>query len=281
MELARLKSILEALILVSEEPLTVSAMLLILELDGVTKADVETAIEEIKTKYVSDEACGFSLEVIAGGYQFRTKPSVANYIQRLNMPKPTRLSQAALETLAIVAYRQPVVRSELEEIRGVDSGGVLKTLLERNLIKVIGRRDEAGNPLIYATTSKFLELFNLSSLKELPTLREYEDLEKEHYKGKENPEEESKPILDGVDANPFAEKWSGEDDSMINDLTDSVKRLRRLEKEIFPKPVETIVAVPNPEQASVDATGESLSIPSEIQDADTTPEDTGSRNQPV
>lgn len=251
MELNRLKSILEALILVSEEPLTVGTMTLVLEPDGVTKGDIETALAEIKAKYDEDQSVGFFLVEVAGGYHFRTKTDVSMYIHRLNIPKPSRLSQAALETLAIVAYRQPIVRSEIEDIRGVDSGGVLKTLLERNLLKIIGKRDEAGNPLIYATTTKFLELFNLSSIKELPTLREYEELEKEHYKGTGTPDAETKPLLEGFEASPLVQKWNEEDDGMLNDLTSSIKKLRKLEKDIFPKPVETIVAVPNDPNAPV------------------------------
>lgn len=249
MEPNRLRSIIEAMIFVAEEPLSVNTMLLVLEPDGVTKADIQTALDGIKARCLEDESVGVCLMEVAGGYHFRTKPAASEYIQRMNQPKASRLSQQALETLAIIAYRQPVVRSEIEDIRGVDSGGVLKTLLERNLIKIIGKRDEPGTPLIYATTSRFLELFNLSSLKDLPTLREFEDLEKEHYKGT-TAQEEPKPILEEVNAAPFEQKWTQEDDTMLNELTDSIKKLRRLEKEIFPKPVETIVAVPNQDPTS-------------------------------
>ncbi len=251
MELTQLRSIIEALIFVSDGPLTVGAIALMLEQDGVTKADVETAVEELKTKYANDPASGITLNEVAGGFQFRTKTATAQFILRLNIPKPSKLSQQSLETLAIIAYRQPVVRSEIEDIRGVDSGGVLKTLLERGLIKIIGKRDEAGSPLIYATTSKFLEMFNLGSLHELPTLREYEELEKEHFGNRPKEGEEEKPMLEGVEAAPLVQKWDAEDDSMINDLASSIKNLRRLEKDIFPKPVETFIAVLNPEGVAV------------------------------
>ena len=244
MEQHKLKSALEALILASEEPLNVGTLTLVLEPDGVTKDEIEAAIGEIKTG-CNNDTTGFYLAEVSGGYQFRTKPEVSIYIQRLNMPKPSKLSQAALETLAIIAYRQPVVRSEIEDIRGVDSGGVLKTLLERNLVRIIGKRDEAGNPLIYGTTSKFMELFGLGNLKELPTLREYEELEKEHYKGPET-DDATRPILETINVEPFAEKWDKEDDGLLVDLSDNIKKLRRLEKDIFPKPVETLTLVPNP-----------------------------------
>jgi segregation and condensation protein B len=112
------------------------------------------------------------LTEIAGGYQFRTKPLWAGWVNRLKKTKAVRLSQAALETLAIVAYRQPIIRPAIEEIRGVDSGSVLHTLLEKGLIKIMGRKDLPGRPIVYGTTKAFLELFSLNTLSDLPTLRE-------------------------------------------------------------------------------------------------------------
>ncbi len=285
MEISQLKSIIESLILVSEEPLSISAITLLLEPDGVTKADVEVALGEIVTRYNEDQSSGLILNSVSGGYQFRTKPANGPYVQRLDIPKPSKMSQPSLETLAIVAYRQPIVRSEIEEIRGVDSGGVLKTLLEKNLIRIIGKRDEAGNPLIYGTTSKFMEMFNLNSLKDLPTLREYEELEKEHYKGTaEEQAEGEKPMLEGMVAAPFVQKWTEEDGGMINELADSMRHLRRIEKDIFPKPVETLVAVPNDPTAQATAEGGETVTDAELAEAagepnaDTPTEDTSTSN---
>ncbi len=115
---------------------------------------------------------GIELERISGGFQLRTAPRFASAIQRLRGARPQRLSQAALEVLAIVAYRQPVTRGEIEAMRGVDSGGVLKTLLDRSLVRSAGRADEPGRPLLYRTTSAFLELFSLPDLRALPTMAE-------------------------------------------------------------------------------------------------------------
>jgi len=272
MEREQLTAVVEAMILVTEEPITLSSMALILEPDGIQKADIESVINDIKVKRESDPASGVILAEVAGGYQFRTRPDTAAFIQRMNIPKPTKLSQAALETLAIVAYRQPLVRAEIEEIRGVDSGGVLKTLLERNLIRVIGKRDEPGSPMIYATTSKFLEMFNLGSLKELPTLREYEELEKEHFGHKDNSDLEN-GLLDGLASAPFEQKWSSEDGNMLGDLEEGVKQLRRLEKEIFPKPVEQLIAVPNELQPNDGSTTSTETV-----NATSTSEDSGSGN---
>jgi segregation and condensation protein B len=109
---------------------------------------------------------------VAGGYQFRTKPKWAEWVQRLRKAKAVKLSRSALETLAIVAYRQPIIRPTIEEIRGVDSGWVLRTLLEKGLIKVMGRKEIVGRPIVYGTTKAFLELFSLKALSDLPTPKE-------------------------------------------------------------------------------------------------------------
>lgn len=122
---------------------------------------------------------GIVLHEVAGGWQLRTSPESADVIRRFLKVKPQRLTRAALETLAIVAYRQPVTRPEIEDIRAVDSGAVLKALLERRLVKILGKREEAGRPLIYGTTREFLEFFNLRDLSGLPTLREFQELSKE------------------------------------------------------------------------------------------------------
>jgi segregation and condensation protein B len=112
---------------------------------------------------------GFVLKQVAGGYQFRTQGRYNEWIKRLIRPNAPRLSKAALETLAIIAYNQPIIRSDIEHIRGVDSGGVLRMLMERKLIRVLGRKEIPGRPLIYATTKHFLEVFELKDLKDLPT----------------------------------------------------------------------------------------------------------------
>jgi len=115
---------------------------------------------------------------LPGGFQFRSRSEYVPWIKKLIQPKPARLSKAALETLAIIAYKQPVIRSDVEHLRGVDCGGVLRMLLERNLIRVLGRKEIPGRPIIYATTKQFLEVFDLKNLKDLPTPKEIEELAK-------------------------------------------------------------------------------------------------------
>ena len=113
---------------------------------------------------------------VAGGFQIRTRPEYRDWIKRLIQPKPIRLSKAALETLAIIAYKQPIIRNDIEHIRGVNCGGILRMLLERKLVRVLGRKAIPGRPLVYATTKQFLEVFELKNLEDLPTPKEISEL---------------------------------------------------------------------------------------------------------
>jgi segregation and condensation protein B len=164
-----IKPILESLLFVSESPVQLETLVEILPESN--KETILEGIHRIKTEY-EDSSKGLELVEIAGGYQFRTKPKWAEWINRLKKTKAVKLSQSALEALAIIAYRQPTIRPAIEEIRGVDSGWVLRTLLEKGLIKIMGREDLPGRPIIYGTTKAFLELFGLNTLSGLPTLKE-------------------------------------------------------------------------------------------------------------
>lgn len=166
-------SALESLVFASEKPLSAIQLG---KLAGATPSVVKRLLAYAATRY---EGRGLELVEVAGGYQFRTAPENAEVVRRLLRQKPVRLTRAQLETLAIVAYRQPVTRPEVDEIRGVDTGSALKVLLERNLLKVLGRKDEPGRPLLYGTTPHFLEFFGLASLRDLPTLREFSELSEE------------------------------------------------------------------------------------------------------
>ena len=168
-----IKNIIESLLFVAEEPLTVDRLKRILAQADTKK--IRQALDDIAAEYDVRNG-GFYLHQVAGGYQVRTRPEYSPWIKRLIQPKPLRLSKAALETLAIVAYKQPVIRSDIENIRGVDCGGVLRVLLERKFIRVLGRKEIPGRPLIYATTRRFLEVFDLKTLKDLPTPKEIEEL---------------------------------------------------------------------------------------------------------
>lgn len=145
--------------------------------EKLTRSDVQRMIDELAADYQLNSDRGFVLVNVAHGFQFRTRPDLSSYLKAMNKVSTTRLSQSALETLAMVAYRQPITRAEIEEIRGVDSGGVLKTLMDRDLVKIIGKKEEAGKPLLYGSTETFLEVFNLRGLQDLPTLKDLRQIE--------------------------------------------------------------------------------------------------------
>ena len=148
---------------------------------------------------------GIMWEEVSKGFQFRSHPGNAAMIRDVFKLKPLRISRAALESLAIVAYRQPLTRAEVEEIRGVDSGGVLKYLFEKELVRVIGRKEEPGRPIIYGTSKAFLELFGLKSLSDLPALHEFSDLWDEHQKivDEETPlSEDNEAVVPGEESQP-------------------------------------------------------------------------------
>lgn len=168
-----IKGILESLLFISEEPLTLDRLKNILA--PMTAGDIRSTLNDLIEEYETRRG-GFALKEVAGGYQFRTRPEHTEWITKLIQPRPPRLSKAALETLAIIAYKQPLIRSDIEHIRGVDCGGVVRALLERNLIRVLGRKEIPGRPLIYATTKRFLEVFDLKDLKDLPTPKEIDEM---------------------------------------------------------------------------------------------------------
>ncbi len=167
-----LKPLVEALVFASEAPLRAERIAEILEVD---KAAVSTVLGALCEEYLQ-AGRGFVLVEVAGGFQFRTRPEHAEWLRRLGQSRPFRFSRAALETLAIVAYRQPITRAEIDYLRGVDSGGVLKTLLEKRLVRILGKKDIPGKPLIYGTSRDFLELFGLKDLSALPSLKEVGEL---------------------------------------------------------------------------------------------------------
>lgn len=168
-----LKTIVESLIFVHDQPLSLDRLALILEEHE--RAEIRLALEELAREYAAGGR-GIVLAQVAGGYQLRSRPEHADYIRRLTKSKGVKFSQSALETLSIVAYRQPVTRAEVEYLRGVDSGGVLKSLLEKKLLRILGKKDVPGKPLIYGTSREFLELFGLKDLASLPTLKEIQEL---------------------------------------------------------------------------------------------------------
>jgi segregation and condensation protein B len=169
-----LKAILEAVLFVSPEPVPVARLMSIL--GTVSKAEVVQALG-ILTHDLDQEGRGIQLVQVAGGYRLVTKQEYGPWLKRMDKAKAAqKLSRSALESLAIIAYKQPLVRSEIEEIRGVETSGVLRTLCERKLVRIVGRKDVPGRPIMYGTTKFFLEHFGLQDLSQLPPLREFKEL---------------------------------------------------------------------------------------------------------
>jgi segregation and condensation protein B len=172
----RIRTVVETLLFLTERPLTVEELR---QASGVDAERLEKALDKL-TGHYREGVCGVVLHEVAGGWQLRSSPDNSAFSRRFLKVKPQRLTRAALESLAIIAYRQPVTRPEVEEIRGVDCGAVVKALLERKLIKILGKKEEPGRPILYGTSREFLEFFALKDLASLPTLREFHELSEEH-----------------------------------------------------------------------------------------------------
>jgi len=171
----RLKAILESLLFAAAEPVALSQLVTVLE--TVARDDIKKALGEMAVAYAAGGR-GIVLEEVANGYQLRTPREHALYVRKLLAAKPPRLSRPLLETVAIVAYRQPITRPEIEQLRGVDCGGMIDTLIERRLIQIAGRKEAPGRPIMYTTTREFLELFGLKDLSGLPDLEELRLIER-------------------------------------------------------------------------------------------------------
>ncbi len=173
-EIPSLVSIVEALLYAAARPLRVREIAVAAE--GFQPLEIKEALHDLRRRL---DATGSGLELVevAGGWRLQTRPHLAPWIRRLHRTAPQRLSKAALETLALVAYRQPVTRAEIEMVRGVDSSGTLKFLMDKGLVRIAGKKEAPGRPLLYSTTPKFLEVFNLKDLKSLPTLDDLKELD--------------------------------------------------------------------------------------------------------
>lgn len=194
---AQIRNVVESILFVAPQAQTLDQLF---ESTGVDREKLQKALEELQGAR-REGLSGIVLHEVAGAWQFRTAPESSEYVRRFLKVKPQRLTRAAVETLAIIAYRQPTTRPEIEDIRGVDSGAVLKALLDRRLIKIVGKKEEVGRPILYGTTKEFLEFFALRDLNSLPTLREFQELT-----------EESREIVERETPKPVT--------GIVNDLAD-------------------------------------------------------------
>jgi segregation and condensation protein B len=186
MEREDIKSIIESLLFVADGPLTIQRLGEVLE--GIEKEDLRSTLDELQAE-LENSRRGVRLVEVAGGYQLRTAKVNADWVKKFLGGRPARMGRATLETLAIIAYRQPITRAEIEAIRGVDVDGVINTLLDRSLIRAVARKDVPGRPFLYGTTPEFLQLFNLKDLTHLPTLKEMEEITLPEIPGEELPVE--------------------------------------------------------------------------------------------
>jgi segregation and condensation protein B len=180
MEINKLKNILEAVLLAADRTLTVIQLEGLFELDEErpSRDEIRQALHEMAEDY---ESRGYELNQVASGFRLQVRQEYATWVGRLWEERPARYTRALLETMALIAYRQPITRGEIEEVRGVSvSSNIIKTLLERDWIKVLGHKDVPGKPSLYGTTKEFLDYFNLKSLDQLPTLAEIKDLDSIH-----------------------------------------------------------------------------------------------------
>jgi segregation and condensation protein B len=226
-----LKGLLEALIFASDKPMRAAELA---RSAAAPLKEVNLLLAVLKAEYSSH---GVQLDEVAGGWIFRTHVAFAPFVRDMAKQKPVRLTRAQVETLAILAYRQPITRPEVDDIRGVDCGPVLKLLLERDLVKILGKKDEPGRPILYGTTSQFLEFFGLKSLKDLPTLKEFTELNEDSRRTVE------KELGDVLDA---AQPEEGEAPPTITAADESFREDPHTEDHVAPpKSSESIIEPPD------------------------------------
>lgn len=220
MERSEQLKVVEALVLASPEPLSAARIAQIAP--ECTPALAKDLVADLNEQYTKQERA-FEIWEVAGGYQVRTRAEYSGYLQKLQKQRPLRLSQASLETLSIVAYKQPATRADIEQVRGVEAGAVLKGLLDRGLVKITGHKEVPGRPMLYGTTRRFLEVFGLDSLKQMPVLRELEELAREHGLASEDETvadaeaEAGADALDGDDSDNADDHDDHDDDHDEND----------------------------------------------------------------
>ncbi len=252
-----LKQIIEGAIMASEQPLSVDQLMQLFEKDIPERASVRAALKEIEEECVQR---GYELRQVASGYRFQVKSDYGEWVSRLWKEKPPRYSRALLETLALVAYKQPITRGDIEEIRGVAvSTNIMRTLIEREWVRVVGHRDVPGHPALYATTRNFLDYFNLRSLDELPSLSEIRELTA----GLEELEMDEELIearaleIDVAEQNEVA----GLDDADLDAVTVKVTNIQENIRSLFA-----------PEQDGMDPDQLKENIPTKLQEEDTSAE---------
>ena len=233
-----LKQIIEGAILAAEAPLSIDQLMQLFEGDEPERVDVRDVLQEIEQDC---EGRGFELKQVASGYRFQVRSSYGEWVSRLWKEKPPRYSRALLETLAIIAYKQPITRGDVEEIRGVAvSTNIMRTLLERGWVRIVGHRDVPGHPALYATTKNFLDYFNLRNLDELPSLAEIKDLTQANEELDMEDDLIELPSLE-LDVEEEAEV-AGMDDADLDAVSDQVDTIQQNIKNLLAADEEALAA---------------------------------------
>ena len=229
MEGLPIKQIVEGAIMAAETPLSIDQLMQLFEEEGPERSDVREALKEIEQDC---EGRGYELKQVASGYRFQVRSDYGEWVSRLWKEKPPRYSRALLETLALVAYKQPITRGDIEEIRGVAvSTNIMRTLVEREWVRVVGHRDVPGQPALYATTREFLDYFDLRNLDELPTLAEIKDMTKVNEELDMDEELIEMRTLE-VDAEE-QEAVAGIDDTDLDAVSEQVENIQQNIKNLF------------------------------------------------
>ena len=246
--------------------------------EEITSSDVKTILLQIQED-LNNQDHGVELVAVAKGYQLRTKYEISMYLKEEKVQTPSRFSPSSLETLSIIAYQQPITKQKIEDIRGVDSGGVLKTLLDKNIIRMVGRSEDAGRAIVYGTSKKFLEVFGLNNLSDLPNLSDYQTLRL----SEEDDEEEKSFNQETFEEHGFVgdlmddavDYLTQEEEAILGDLNDSIKSLRQVEKTIVKEHFEEPVSAEGFDAASpVSAEGSDVVNPDQTTEGQETEQNT-------
>jgi segregation and condensation protein B len=247
MELERITSILESLLFAADRPLSMARFREVLGEEGPSEEEITQGLEKIKER-TADPNCGFELRQATGGYHFSTKPQNAEWVQKFLQTKPFRLGRSSLEVLSIIAYRQPLTRSEIDHVRGIDSSHLLRTLMERGLVRMTGKAEVPGRPVQYGTTPKFLETVGLNSLAELPPLTELDQLQGDTKDPLQSLEEGLERIIQ--EEPETLVPTAVEDQKGLEELTTLIDSARQGSKEVYESPEQAEIAEAN-EQAVI------------------------------
>ena len=285
MTLDKLKNILEALLLATDKPMTVQQLDAIFEgdEDRPTRDEIRKGLHDLAEEY---ENRGFELKQVANGFRIQVKQDYAQWVGRLWEEKPARYTRALLETMSLIAYRQPITRGEIEEVRGVSvSSNIIRTLQEREWIKVLGHKDVPGKPALYGTSREFLDYFNLKSLDELPSLAEIKDLDKtypelalnDHHAqvadGETEPESEGE--AESEESVEAVAATDGDDENIVDEVATTVED--EVDDESIEETSEDTLEEASMEEVSMDDAESEAEI-EEMDDSDTDNDAPSARN---